>query len=473
MCNLAIIIGVSEYDTQEDLPACKNDSKIIYDILSESEKFDDILQIDGYVSGRNIKSKISEFVRNNENKKVEEIFFYFSGHGTRIDEDFWYVLSDFDGNSIHTTALSNDELDEILKSLNPQLTVKVVDACSAGTEYIKSSYNISNIFEKSLQEKKFNKIYFLFSSTRNQPSIAFKDISLFTKSFVSAIFSFDKSSIRYQDLVNYITDDLSSSKVNQNPYFVTQANQTEIFIDVSNIDIDRLKIKFPYFLEENIDTSATNSRESKLVDKVKEANKYYCSKDEAIKILIDLESTIENFKFSEDLVELFNIEILNSNDLSEIPDKKKIAKWLSDADEEYFTRLIYTKIEKERFLNAISHITGTGAKETYNEEVISSYELTCLDYNSVVVITLLPKFEFLVRYDLFITFVISKNKITAFSKFERYKNLNWDNDKLMSENPWSVNTKFLKPAKELFTSFEEILMKLDSEIVYDVENLVN
>ena len=126
-----------------------------------------------------------------------------------------------------------------MKSLNPTLTVKVVDACFAGTEYIKSSYNISNIFDKSLQEKNFEKVYFLFSSTRNETSIAFRDISLFTKSFVTAVFSFEKSSIRYQDLVNFITDDLSSPKVNQNPYFVTQANQTEIFISQLQMELKK------------------------------------------------------------------------------------------------------------------------------------------------------------------------------------------------------------------------------------------
>ncbi|MGP5514240.1 caspase family protein [Psychrobacter alimentarius] len=162
MSNLAIVIGVSEYKDQENLPACKNDAQIIHSILSESKKFDDILNIDGYVSGREVKSKVSEFVRGHENEKVEEIFFYFSGHGARITEDFWYVLSDFDNNNIHTTALSNDELDEILKSLNPTLTVKVVDACFAGTEYIKNTYNISNIFDKSIQKKISKKYIFYF-----------------------------------------------------------------------------------------------------------------------------------------------------------------------------------------------------------------------------------------------------------------------------------------------------------------------
>lgn len=473
MSNLAIVVGVSEYDTQETLLACKNDAQIIYSILSESKKFDNILKIDGYVKGRDIKSRISEFVRNHENQKVEEIFFYFSGHGTRINEDFWYVLSDFDNSNIHTTALSNDELDEILKSLNPTLTVKVVDACFAGTEYIKSSYNISNIFNKSLQEKNFEKVYFLFSSTRNETSIAFRDISLFTKSFIKAVFSFEKSSIRYQDLVNFITDDLSSSRVNQNPYFVTQANQTEIFIDVNNIDISSLKSKFPYFVDSNEVNAVADIVEPSLLDKVKEANKKYCSKDEAISILSNLDSIVNNFEFSKELNELFNISIVSSNNLSEIPDKQKIAKWLRDEDDDYFITLNYIKKEKERFVNAIGAITGTGAKETYYENVLSSYDSTYLECNNVIVVNLAPKWELLPRYDMFITYVVSKNKITIFSKFESYKNLNWDNTTLVSKNSWWVNTKFFKPNETLYDFFKGLLSKLDHEIVIDIESLID
>lgn len=472
MSNLAIVVGVSEYDNQEPLLACKNDAQIIYSILSESKKFDKILKIDGYVRGRDIKSKVSEFVRNHENQKVEEIFFYFSGHGTRINEDFWYVLSDFDSNNIHTTALSNDELDEILKSLNPTLTVKVVDACFAGTEYIKSSYNISNIFDKSLREKNFEKVYFLFSSTRNETSIAFRHISLFTRSFVTAVFSFEKSSIRYQDLVNFITDDLSSPKVNQNPYFVTQANQTEIFIDVSNIDIPSTKNEFPYFVDTTEAVTVIDSIESSLIERVREANQNYCSRDEATLILNNLDNITNSFEFSKELSELFDINIVHSNDLSKIPDKQKIAKWLKDENDDYFIRLNYVKKEKERFVNAIGVITGSGAKEKYYADVLSSYDSTYLDCNNVTVITLMPKLEFLPRYDMFITYVVSKSKITTFSKFEKYKDLSWDHNKLESKNSWWVNTKSFKPDEALYTFFKGLLLTLDREIVIDIESLI-
>ncbi|MGP5119166.1 caspase family protein [Psychrobacter alimentarius] len=472
MSNLAIVIGVSEYKDQENLPACKNDAQIIHSILSESKKFDDILNIDGYVSGREVKSKVSEFVRGHENEKVEEIFFYFSGHGARITEDFWYVLSDFDNNNIHTTALSNDELDEILKSLNPTLTVKVVDACFAGTEYIKNTYNISNIFDKSIQKKNFEKVYFLFSSTRNETSIAFKDISLFTKSFVEAVFSFEKNNIRYQDLVNFITDDLSNSRVSQNPYFVTQANQTEIFIDVNNVNISNLKSKFPYFVNNTEVMAVIDSVESSLLYRVREANKNYCSKDEAISILNSLDDIADGFEFSKEINELFNIDTINSNNLTKIPNRRKIAEWIKDEDDDYFIKLDYVKEERERIDYSFGIVIGNGQKEKYYVDVVSDYNSTYLDCNNVKVINFIPKFEFLPKYDIFVTYIISKNKITIFSKFERYKDLNWDSRQLELTNSWRVDTKTLKPEEDLYCFFKDLLEKLDFAIINDIEGLV-
>ncbi|WP_186475128.1 caspase family protein [Psychrobacter sp. KCTC 72983] len=473
MSNLAIVIGVSEYGGEANLPACKNDASIIHRILIDSKKFDSILNIDGYVSGRDIKSKISEFIRDYENNDVEEIFFYFSGHGTRIGEEFWYVTSDFDNTNPHTTGLSNSELDEILKSLSPTLTAKVVDACFAGTEYIKSWHNISNIFDKSLHKNNFDKVYFLFSSTRDETSIAFRDISLFTKSFVKAIFSFEKGNIRYQDLVSFITDDLSSPRFHQNPYFVTQANQTEIFIDVNKIDIPNIKSDFPYFTNENNTEVTSNSVDLPLVARVREANKYYCSKDEVDSILSHLDDIANNFEFSEDVSELFIIEINNSNELYKIPDRRKISEWIKEGDDNYFVKLIYVKEERERTVHDFGVIIGKGRKEKYFVDVVSDYSPTYLESNNVKIINFFPKFEFLPKYDIFVTYIISKNKITFFSKFERYKDLNWSTSELESNNSWRVDTKTLKPEESLYELFNHLLQVLNSYIINDIESLVS
>tara|TARA_R110002110_G_scaffold407491_1_gene628410 strand:+ start:1565 stop:1960 length:396 start_codon:yes stop_codon:yes gene_type:complete len=125
------------------------------------------------------KKKISGFIRKNQSQDIEEVFIYYTGHGAKSGDDFLYLFSDFDSSKMEQTSLRNSEFDSMVKSLNPGLTVKMVDACQAGTEYIKSSQDLQVIFEKSSSES-FNKTYFLFSSSNSEGSIALHDYSVFT-----------------------------------------------------------------------------------------------------------------------------------------------------------------------------------------------------------------------------------------------------------------------------------------------------
>lgn len=49
-------------------------------------------------------------------KEVEEIFFYVTGHGQFYDNEFYYLLSDFDKTKRKKTSLENTELDQMFRS---------------------------------------------------------------------------------------------------------------------------------------------------------------------------------------------------------------------------------------------------------------------------------------------------------------------------------------------------------------------
>ena len=93
-------------------------------------------------AGTEIKRRIVEFVEKYKGKEINELIFYFSGHGERFNDDFFYLPSDFDRKKRHTTGLQNSELDVWIKTLSPQLCVKIVDACFSGTQYIKSESSV-------------------------------------------------------------------------------------------------------------------------------------------------------------------------------------------------------------------------------------------------------------------------------------------------------------------------------------------
>lgn len=91
--NIAILIGVSNYDKASDLPACFNDVNILNKIISHGDKYQSKLFIDSGTNSSLVKSKMSEFIRKHEGTEIDELFFYFSGHGLFSDDEFYYAES--------------------------------------------------------------------------------------------------------------------------------------------------------------------------------------------------------------------------------------------------------------------------------------------------------------------------------------------------------------------------------------------
>ncbi|MFZ2451675.1 MAG: caspase family protein [Methylovulum miyakonense] len=152
---IALLIGVSNYENENNLPPCDADIDLMADIIESSGKYDATLILKDSPKSIDAMAKIRSFITDFQNpvSDIDEIFFYYTGHGAKHSDDFLFLFSDFNNSKINATSLSNDDLDGMLKSLNPKLTVKVVDACQAGIEYIKSEQaserNLENILEKS------------------------------------------------------------------------------------------------------------------------------------------------------------------------------------------------------------------------------------------------------------------------------------------------------------------------------------
>jgi len=152
--NLAIVIGVEKYASKnlDDLSACKNDARVIIDVLNHVKDIEELLYINESEAGYEVKRQISDFVEKYKNHTIDELFFYFSGHGERFDDNFFYILSDFDDKKRETTGLRNSELDIWIKTLSPKLCIKVIDSCFSGTKYIKSNQDIEIDLTKSAKK---------------------------------------------------------------------------------------------------------------------------------------------------------------------------------------------------------------------------------------------------------------------------------------------------------------------------------
>jgi len=60
--NLAIIVGVSDYENYSTLKACDNDILIMKNTLEKLNKYEDICYISNSPKAHEVKKKITEFV---------------------------------------------------------------------------------------------------------------------------------------------------------------------------------------------------------------------------------------------------------------------------------------------------------------------------------------------------------------------------------------------------------------------------
>src|SRR5258706_2638330 len=131
--NIAIIIGVSIYsNSNNNLPGCKNDADAINQILKKSDKYDDILYINNNETSAKTKELLSNYILDSKGNVINELLFYYSGHGEFGNDEFYYVLSDFDSKKKNQTSLQNSEIDDLIRTLSPELVIKVIDACQSG-----------------------------------------------------------------------------------------------------------------------------------------------------------------------------------------------------------------------------------------------------------------------------------------------------------------------------------------------------
>ncbi|MDO6813997.1 caspase family protein [Tenacibaculum soleae] len=465
--NLGIIIGVSEYsDSKNNLPGCKLDSVNMNAILSKSNKYDDILLLNEKMTSAELKEKLTGFISDNQKNEIEELFFYFTGHGEFHSNEFYYLLSDFDTVKRKQTTLQNDEVDTLIKTLNPNLVIKVIDACQSGKSYIKEYNAINKYFEKT--GTNFNNCYFLNSSLSDQYSYQTKKISDFTLSFIESIKKHQSKEIRYKDIIDYISDEFASN-TDQTPFFVIQANLTEKFCQINptlkehlnNLDFDKEEV-----LEKKENLS--------LIDKIKKEAENYCSKEQAIEVINRLKIKIEEFELTGNLEELYDLEVLFYDDYSPIIKKNTIAKWLENNDHEYFANASYKRVRKDRYTNPLAGLTtnlnvfGTGltvGNDDY-ETIRDGFNLDIEVPYKTIVFNLNSRFPNVDSFTTRIIYLISKRQIGFFYFITNFEEKNWEEKELNSDIEWFTSEEKITDEEQIENAIKTILEKL-KKIVND------
>lgn len=435
--NIGIVLAVSDYKGKaNNLPACKRDGEAIAAILNADRKFEDVLVVDKHTSSGEFKPQLIEFINRHKDEPVEDVVFYFTGHGEFKDDEFYYLLSDYDPKRRKQTSLENSELDNLLRTLSPNLAVKIVDACHSGVPYIKDPEVFGNYLKSTQSE--FSKCYFLFSSQTDQYSYQDDHLSYFTKSITESLLNHSVSSIRYKDVLDYVSDTFESESL-QTPFYVVQADFTEIFCTITDVLRSELKRILSTAAQPDV-PSQNRDKPQTLLELVSVDAQGYCSEEETLARLEAFANKLEAATFPKELDDLYTVTFSQANDLSDLPDRRMIGKWIEESGGDYFAEAekkripVSRRVPKNplagRFLG-LDTVTFKDDNEHYRtvevmEEFVTGYKSTIdLPYTHLTIIAE-PRFPNLPAAVCYVAPIVSRTRLQVFTTFGMFKETGWN-----------------------------------------------
>lgn len=507
--NLGIFIGVSQYESPayEALPACDKDVELMHAVAIDIKKFDKAIILKNEKSSI-IKDQIISLIEEYKGRKINEIVFYFSGHGERVEEQYYYVLNDFQEQRKNSTGLSEDYLDGLIREAKPRVFTKIIDACFSGTKYIKDSReNKERILQKQAGKLELENIYYFFSSRDNQVSYADrKGMSYFTDQLISCILDQERD-VRYIDLSKELADAFSADSDTQQPIFVMQGSYLDGFGKITTQQISQLMNKIGVKTETaTVPEKSDEKNEShSLAEKLKfiaARSSSICFDEKTIESLLggfqdSLEKSIPKY-----VKDAFNLNVENSS-VKFVPNKEQIGDWLSKknnlfASQTYSSRVVikkeYVKPEKiivKKKNEYIDDLLGLSSRrmESFfsrkhqeeelvlkdvktNESYISGFEYTSYYENNIFKIELNPKLQLLPKVSLWVVFIYSDKEFYAHYSHDILQKKSWESYSEAKCKKWSVlnikdikTTKSTDLAKHFVSEILEILERVTQQSI--------
>ncbi|MFZ2473031.1 MAG: caspase family protein [Methanothrix sp.] len=485
---IACLLGVSKYKAINELQSCENDIALMNSVLNATDEYDQILCIDGNQESSKVKQQLVSFFTQYQGQQIDQALFYYTGHGDFDGKEFSYLLSDYDRSRKKQTAIGNTELDNWIRLLEPALTVKIIDACHAGVQYIKDP----DVFEDFLKStpKSFNSCYFLFSSLKEQCSYQDDKLSDFTKCVVESISDFAGTEMRFKDIIDYVSDYFDANS-KQTPFFITQAKSTELFTLVDRSLRERIRGHLSTYCpmpSEKAETDHSITQNFSLLDLVKADSEKYCSKEEVLSTLKHCQTYLSEKKYNDDTYDLYDIEVADLPSIeSEVPRIVNIGKWLSENKNDYFAEPTFrsedydeeiqvpVRCEGSGIFGAAAFLTSVSPQYetktvTLSRNVVRGFRLTQETDSSAFRITAKPKFLNLSWHDCHIAFVFSKIEIRFFYLFSTFREQNWEKRNRQPEESWRTLVASLKNEMVVDDALRQIIETFENYIMEPIKS---
>jgi hypothetical protein len=476
--NVAIVISVSYYSGElASLPGCVVDGSAMNDLVSATKRYSQVLSLTSSEGSAIIKDRVSSFIEGIRDEAVDELLFYFTGHGSYYEDEFYYALSDYRSSRRQTTSLTNSELDGLIRSVNPALFIKIVDACQSGVAYIKGRDDLESFIKG--RNNGFNRLYFMFSSSTQQSSYQSRQISDFTEALIESVASHQGDRIRYTDLISYVSDKFEGTS-RQTPFFVTQADYTEVFCNVDDIVREAMK---RHLSTGPSDLHAAQGK-SGVVDRVRTKALEFGTAEDAAAALDCIKTAVETHQFRNELSDLYESVVSAPADYP--PLSAEIGKWLSDLKavepvfaksttrkEEYQTRI--PKTGEMSALLKLSTIYQTRDNDDLYKEVtrtrvvVTGYEETAGLTYKYVELNLLPLANSIGPERAYVSVLASRRSIFLFYRFVSFEYSGWSDVRIKHSTSWQFEESPLKDTGRIQEAVRRILADFEAQIFERLE----
>jgi Caspase domain. len=468
--NIAVLIGISDYGSSiTSLPGSKNDVLKIDGLIRATKKYDEIITISDEKSSARIKDKLTTFVNSKKGSKVDEFLFYFTGHGDFSNDDFYYILTDFSFDKKAQTSLQNSELDNLIKSLDPSLVVKIVDACHSGMSYIKDIEAVDTYIKSTINQ--FNKCYFLYSSLNSQSSFQTSQFSFFTLGVLNAIKKFEGDEIRFKDVIDFVSDEFTNFP-DQTPFFVTQADFTEIFCK-KNEALSKILNELPSTFPSTVEEKGNEVSFSSFEDIVKSDALNNLSQEDVVNLLNEIKNFVENFNLDSEIKNLYQYKFDFPKYISQHANYSQVGEFINKNQSKYFAKPTfrtetYDEIEFPTKMNVLYGKPKEPYTVTKSRDVIIGYSLNIYFPYVQIIIQANSLYQNIDSYNCTIAFVTSDREIKLYYFISNYQKENWKDRKLNARFEWNANEFQLRDKAAIFEFIESINKNLNVRIVQDL-----
>lgn len=419
----AILIGVERYTELQQLPACRKDVIAISEVLAATGQYDSVLRFDeDAVLAEASKAKILEFLADLAAQgPLDELLFYFSGHGDVRQDGLYYAFSDYSNLRPRQTGLQNEEVDVWLRRAAAAVTVKLVDCCYAGVSYVKAG-DIQSRLE--LSAAGFKSVYFMQSSQAHEVSYVGDHLSKFTEAVVATVSERPDGPLRYGTLIEAVADKAEVDG-QQVPKFVVDASFRDTFCIV-NEEIRQAALN--YLPKKATEPGpepvvVSDHAQANLQERVEEDAKACFAHKQVEEILNDLRGRVEKGSCLPDalgaLYERKASFLYAGGDAEFLPSPEAIGRWLAARPEEFFARARRAE-PPMAFGGAYQPLVAMMARKE-----IVGFDITAEVSFDTIRIDLLPRYPNVAAYQLGLVVLLSKRRMRVFFYKTRLVEITW------------------------------------------------